>query len=277
MPSIILDDFLNDIKIELQLAHKSSVDDKNLVMIHKVFGEIKKLKKERDFFECEFHKTLEHQADDCEQYENQIENLKKEDPIQDCMNDIINQVEARGWRDLNGHRDRLLKKYTKQTKVIEEMKDDWAVATEKIGQENSDLHNEIKRLKKMLQKRKILPKGWVMVELEGSQKVARDLMKADEELCNLRKELKAYKSDAINQGQININREKEIKLLKEENEKLKKDNWSLKLEVKSAQEVTMAYMKRFDKLAEIKVERACSRIQCEDKFGHLIGRIPTDK
>lgn len=162
--------------------------------------------------------------------------------ILETMNDIINKVEARGWRDLNGHRDRLLKKTRKQTKVIEEMKDDWAVATEKIAQENSDLHNEIKKLKQMLQKRKILPKGWVMVELEGSQKVARDLMKVSEERCNLRKE-----------------------------------NENLKLEVKSAQEVTMAYMKRFDKLAEIKVERACSRIQCEDKFGHLIGRIPTDK
>jgi DNA repair exonuclease SbcCD ATPase subunit len=148
MPSIILDDFLNDIKIELQLAHKSSVDDKNLDMIHKVFGQIKKLKKERDFFQSEFHKTLEHQANDCEEYEKQIENLKKEDPIQDCMNDIINQVDAREWRRVNGHRDRMMKKWKREKAKVEEMKDEWEVATEKIGKQNSDLHNEIKRLKK---------------------------------------------------------------------------------------------------------------------------------
>lgn len=126
MPSIILDDFLGDTKIELQLAHKSSVDDKNLDMIHKVFGEIVKLKEEN-------------------------EKLKKAepttDPIKDCMNDIINQVETREWKRVNDHRERVVKKMKNQSQKIENMKDDWSVATEKIGQENSDLHNEIKRLK----------------------------------------------------------------------------------------------------------------------------------
>ena len=147
MPSIILDDFFGDTKIELQLAHKSSVDDKNLDMINKVFCEIVKLKKEN-------------------------EKLKKAkpttDPIKDCMNDIINQVETREWKRVNDHRERVVKKMKNQSQKIENwktatgeaedrldeqmllnenMKDDWAVATEKIGQENSDLHNEIKRLK----------------------------------------------------------------------------------------------------------------------------------
>jgi len=162
--------------------------------------------------------------------------------VPNCLNDIIAKVEQRDYRNKQDQIARLIRHNKNLRKKASKTTDDWAVATEKIGQENSDLHNEIKRLKQMLQKRKILPKGWVMVELEGSQKVARDLMKVSEERRNLRKE-----------------------------------NENLKLEVKSAQEVTMAYMKRFDKLAEIKVERACSRIQCEDKFGHLIGRIPTDK
>jgi hypothetical protein len=147
MPSIILHDFFGDTKIELQLAHKSSVDDKNLDMINKVFGEIVKLKKEN-------------------------EKLKKAkpttDPIKDCMNDIINQVETREWKRVNDHRERVVKKMKNQSQKIENwktatreaedrldeqmllnenMKDDWVVATEKIGQENSDLHNEIKRLK----------------------------------------------------------------------------------------------------------------------------------
>ena len=92
--------------------------------------------------------------------------------ISECMNDIINRVETREWNRVNEHRDRLVKKMKKQNEKIqywknatgeaednldEQMKEneemhealqtDWVVATEKIGQENSDLHNEIKRLK----------------------------------------------------------------------------------------------------------------------------------
>jgi len=67
--------------------------------------------------------------------------------ILDTMNDIINQVETREWNRVNEHRERLVKKMKNQNQKVQEMKDDWEVATEKIGQENSDLHNEIKRLK----------------------------------------------------------------------------------------------------------------------------------
>jgi flagellar biosynthesis/type III secretory pathway protein FliH len=92
------------------------------------------------------------------------------DPIiVETMNDIINQVDAREWRRVNGHRDRMMKKWKRekekveywknatgeaedkldeQMKVNEEMSENWEVATEKIGKQNSDLHNEIKRLKK---------------------------------------------------------------------------------------------------------------------------------
>jgi len=64
-----------------------------------------------------------------------------------CMNDIINQVETREWNRVNEHRDRLVKKMKKEKTKVKEMKDDWEIATEKIAQENSDLHNEIKKLK----------------------------------------------------------------------------------------------------------------------------------
>jgi hypothetical protein len=88
--------------------------------------------------------------------------------ILETMNDIINQVETREWKRVNDHRERVVKKMKNQSQKIENwktatgeaedrldeqmllnenMKDDWVVATEKIGQENSDLHNEIKRLK----------------------------------------------------------------------------------------------------------------------------------
>jgi len=46
-------------------------------MIDHLMEENKKLKEERDLFEVEFHKTLEHQANDCEEYEKQIEELKR--------------------------------------------------------------------------------------------------------------------------------------------------------------------------------------------------------
>lgn len=44
------------------------------IRLQRQFDEIKK---ERDFFQVEFHKTLEHQANDCEEYEKQIEELKR--------------------------------------------------------------------------------------------------------------------------------------------------------------------------------------------------------
>ena len=195
--------------------------------------------------------------------------------IVDTMNDIINRVDAREWNRVNEHRFRMTDKFKKEKKKVETMKNDWEVATQKIGKENSDLHNEIKRLK---QKHRPLPKGWHMVEAKASLKVSRDLMKVSEEKCKLTKEveklkfhlkraedaldeqmeknedcfqkgfdsgreeyevdkeyldekdeeierlkneIKAYKSDARNQGQININREKEIRNCMKENEKLK--------------------------------------------------------
>lgn len=93
----------------------------------------------------------------------------------DTMNDILNKVETREWRRVTEQRDRILrhkKRLAKQVdywktatgeaedRLDDQMKEneemhgalqtDWAVATEKIGQENSDLHNEIKRLKDRL-------------------------------------------------------------------------------------------------------------------------------
>lgn len=285
--------------------------------------------------------------------------------VLETMNDILNQVEAREWKRVTQQRDVLLRRNKKQSKKIQSMEDEWQVATEKLGQENSDLHNEIKRLKE---------------------------------------ELKAYKSDARNQGQININREKEIEKLRDEadelsdkciqhieekqklkkeikdlrevmddiekhpdyeetitgtievaqkdlkeeikqlrnpnagknrlqmafddikrlqqqievlqrrnkritkeNEKLKlwclsdemieqtsaetieefeqdvRDNWddieNLKLELKAVKDANVMFMKRYEKKVEEekKIDEVCSRIQCEDTFGHLIGRIPTQE
>ena len=67
--------------------------------------------------------------------------------ILETMNDIIDKIDRREWLRVNEHRDRLVKKMRKQSQKIEEMKDDWEIATEKIAQDCSRGHNEIKRLK----------------------------------------------------------------------------------------------------------------------------------
>jgi len=67
--------------------------------------------------------------------------------VLETMNDILNQVETREWKRVTQQRDVLLRRNKRQSKQIQSMEDDWAVATEKLGQENSDLHNEIKRMK----------------------------------------------------------------------------------------------------------------------------------
>ena len=78
----------------------------------------------------------------------------------------------------------------------------------------------------------------------------------------LKEELKAYEKDALNSGQMLLRQEEEIK--------------NLKLEVKAAQEVSVVYMKRFEQKAEEerKIDKICSRIKCDDTFGHLIGKVP---
>jgi len=59
------------------------------------------------------------------------------------------------WRELKQemkkvteHRDRLLRFHHRDTKKLKNMKEDWEVATEKIANENADLREQIKKLKK---------------------------------------------------------------------------------------------------------------------------------
>ena len=54
------------------------------------------------------------------------------------------------------------------------------------------------------------------------------------------------------------------------------ENKKLKLELKAAQEVSVVYMKRYEQKAkeERQIDEICGRIKCDDKFGHLIGKVP---
>lgn len=135
--------------------------------------------------------------------------------ISECMNDIINQVETREWNRVNEHRDRLVKKMKKQNekiqywknttgeaedkldeqmKVNEDMSENWEVATEKIGQENCDLHNEIKRLKNEMKLLKDVNKSHLqrLEHMEKSKSGIRYKKLSDEN-----EKLKEFKSDVI--------------------------------------------------------------------------------
>jgi hypothetical protein len=252
MPSIILDDFFGDTKIELQLAHKSSVDDKNLHMIHKVFGEIVKLKDEikkhkkfrQDLYEvCNIDErhTDEYIISVFRDIEESDEYQPHPKVVVDIMNDIINQVETREWKRVNDHRERVVKKMKNQSQKIENwktatgeaedrldeqmllnenMKDDWAVATEKIGQENSDLHNEIKRLKKS--------------HADTCSYWRIKVMSVEEENKCLKNEL-SVKHPVIFQKTYQLQRD-EIEKLKDENEKLKAENEKLQNRIEDAEQ-----------------------------------------
>ena len=110
--------------------------------------------------------------------------------ILETMNDIIDKIDRREWLRVNEHRDRLVKKMRKQSQKIEEMKDDWEIATEKIAQDCSRGHNEIKRLKDEIRK---YENRWKMFNVEneleiklltaehGSEEI-RNCMKENEEL-----------------------------------------------------------------------------------------------
>jgi anion-transporting ArsA/GET3 family ATPase len=217
--------------------------------------------------------------------------------VPECMNDIINQVETREWNRVNEHRDRLVKKMKKEKTKVKEMKDDWEVATEKIAQENSDLHNEIKKLKnemKLLKDENEKHRVWClsdeMIERTSAETIEEFEMDVEDnwvEMKLLKKENEKLQNrieDAEQRGfdegrdQYQVDseyldeKEDEIKRLRELIEK--RDQ-----EIKAVKEANVMFMKRYEKKVEEekKIDEVCSRIQCEDTFGHLIGRIPTDK
>ena len=120
------------------------------------------------------------------------------------------------------------------------IKDDW----KKLMSENKFY---LRKINKMREK---------MKEMEQENKKLKDRLLWKD------KEIKAYEKGALNHGQIALRQEEEIK--------------NLKLELKAAQEVSVVYMKRYEQKAgeERQIDEICSRIKCDDKFGHLIGKVP---
>tara|TARA_R100000231_G_scaffold84443_1_gene64247 strand:+ start:658 stop:1242 length:585 start_codon:yes stop_codon:yes gene_type:complete len=187
--------------------------------------------------------------------------------VSQCMNDILNKVETREWKRVTQQRDVLLRRNKRQSKQIQSMEDDWAVATEKLGQENSDLHNEIKRLKDELRvKHPVIFQKTYQQQRDEIDKL-HELIEGLSGVCRDDfEDLESYVDD-VNQQIHDDQKEREREI----------DD--LKYELKAVKDANVMFMKRYEKKVEEekKIDEVCSRIQCEDTFGHLIGRIPTDK
>ena len=187
----------------------------------------------------------------------------------------------------------------------EDWLDEEMLKNEKLIKEKKSLKKENKFYLKKIEKikKKIL-------EIES--KKDENFKKAAEGWATIRglKDIIKRKDDLINEAvskreydrlwDENASNEEEIKELKEEKfdnmEELAKrdgmclvdihifdklmaqeeENKELKEELKAAQEVSVVYMKRYEQKAkeERQIDEICSRIKCDDKFGHLIGKVP---
>jgi len=149
------------------------------------------------------------------------------------------------------------------------------------------IYDYIKTLEK-----KMMPKGWIMEEREGSLKVARDLMKVSEEKCNLVKENEKLKEEikrlrdpdaGKNRLQMALDEIKKLQtqvgVLQRMNKRLRKKVTDQGEEIKAATEVSVVYMKRYEQKAkeERQIDEICSRIKVapENNIDHLIGKIPS--
>jgi len=205
MPSLILDDFFGDIKIELQLSHIADVDEKNSEMVNQVFCKMKSMEKEIKLLTGVNEKQLE-KMNTLEKSRSGIHrnNLLKE--IEDLKIDLNNlQCEydaercaraPRLWDELKqemkkvtSHRDRLLRFHKRDTKKIKEMEEDWEVATEKIANENADLREQIKKLKKEIKEYEIESRESIV----ANQKVYGEAFAIQAERDRLKKENEALK------------------------------------------------------------------------------------
>ena len=159
MPSLILDDFFGDIKIELQLSHIADVDEKNSEMVNQVFCKMKSMEEKIKILTGVNEKQLEkintleksrsgiHQNKLLKEIEDLKFNLKRaEDALDEQMEknedlalDLKNlQCEydaercaraPRLWDELKqemkkvtSHRDRLLRFHKRNTKQIKVLK-----------------------------------------------------------------------------------------------------------------------------------------------------------
>ena len=93
------------------------------------------------------------------------------------------------------------------------------------------IYDHIKTLEK-----KMMPKGWIMEEMEGSLKVARDLMKVSEEKCNLVKENEKLKKQYSQLSNSYKNLGNTVKKYEKRNNELQVKNYELEVALEEKQE-----------------------------------------
>ncbi len=121
--------------------------------------------------------------------------------IQECMNDIIDQVDAREWQRVNEWGQRMVKKHKREKEKNQNMKDDfvatagkmfvmkndWKAATEKQGQENYNLLNQIKKLKEQNKNLEENVKVW-MKESFSNDNLKIEIEKLKQEIEELKEQ-----------------------------------------------------------------------------------------
>jgi ABC-type Fe3+-hydroxamate transport system substrate-binding protein len=117
------------------------------------------------------------------------------------------------------------------------------------------------------------------VLLRKAKRQSKLMASMKDEIKRLKDEVKKYENKW---KMFNVEDVLEIKFLTaehgaEEIRNCMKENELLKLELKAVKDANVMFMKRYEKKVEEekKITKICSRIRCEDTFGHLIGRIPS--
>jgi len=115
--------------------------------IKSLWAAVAKLKEERDFFNEEFHKTLQHQADDSEQYEKEISDQC--DLIKSLKEELANRVYdkqgAKDCFDLVDQED--LDEANEEIEKLKEGREHDVQQFQTTLEENGSLENEIEELK----------------------------------------------------------------------------------------------------------------------------------
>ncbi len=183
MPSLILDDFFGDIKIELQLSGIKDIDVKNSDMVNQVFCKMKSMEEKIKKYEKKWKMFNVEQHIDIVKLEARYgsENVRNSLEENESLKKEIKKVTS--------HRDRLLRFHKRDTKKIEDMKEDWEVATEKIANENADMRNQIKVLKKEIKEYEIESRESIV----ANQKVYGEAFAIQAERDRLKKENEALK------------------------------------------------------------------------------------
>ena len=164
----------NDIQMDVDDAVENHFTDLKLrETTHKEWDalekENEKLKEERDYFNEEFHKTLQHQADDMEQYEKlEKENEKlKEDSV---PKEILFAERSNHRSEIEKITEGRLKYQKENNKLKKEIKDN-VIIIQMLQEQTGDLTEEIKILKEHLKHSEDKEK---MKKLREASKVAKE-------------------------------------------------------------------------------------------------------